>query len=77
MKKIKSILTSGLVALIVLASFGFGVIMVGFAIVIGGAFALVLRLGAGDLRAKVDGLTASQHGASAENDSPHAGTAPA
>ena len=47
MKKIKSIVASALVALIVLASLGFGVMIVGFAVVIGAAFALAIRLGAG------------------------------
>ena len=77
MKKIKSIMTSALVALIMLASFGFGVIMVGFAIVLGGAFALALRLGADDIRATVDGMIGPRSDASAENDDPNAESAPA
>ena len=54
MKKIKSILASALVAFIVLASFGFGVMIVGFAVVIGGAFALAIRLGAGVIQSNTE-----------------------
>ncbi len=50
MKKIKSILVSALVALIILASIGMGIMLVGFAIVIGAAFALATRLAASNLR---------------------------
>lgn len=44
MKRIKSLLASALFALIVFAGFGFGIMAVGFAIVLGGAFALAMRL---------------------------------
>ncbi|MEX5516615.1 hypothetical protein [Pseudophaeobacter sp. 1A09344] len=44
MERIKSFLASALIALIVFAGFGFGIMAVGFAIVLGGAFALALRL---------------------------------
>jgi len=54
MKKIKSLLASALLALIVVAIFGFGLVAVGFAIILGGAFALVVRLAAGDPRAQPD-----------------------
>lgn len=46
MNRIKSILVSLMTALIILASFGFGIMMIGFAIVLGGAFALTIRLAA-------------------------------
>ena len=44
MERIKSILASMLLAVIVFAGFGFGIMAIGFAIVLGGAFALALRL---------------------------------
>lgn len=44
MERIKSFLASVLLAVIVFAGFGFGIMAVGFAIVLGGAFALALRL---------------------------------
>lgn len=44
MKRIKSILASLLTAAIIFTGFGFGIIAVGFAIVLGGASALVMRL---------------------------------
>lgn len=44
MERIKSFFASALIALIVLAGFGFGIMAVGFAIVVGSAFALALRL---------------------------------
>lgn len=54
MKKVKSILVSVLTTLIILASFGVGVMLVGVAIVIGGAFALAMHLGASDLQEKLN-----------------------
>ena len=44
MERIKSLLASALVAVILFAGFGFGIMAVGFAIVLGGAYALALRL---------------------------------
>ncbi|WP_424990582.1 hypothetical protein [Fluviibacterium sp. S390] len=44
MQRIKSLLASTLLALIVFAGFGFGIMAIGFAIVLGGALALALRL---------------------------------
>lgn len=44
MERIKSFITSALITLIVVAGLGFGIMAVGFAIVLGGAFALALRL---------------------------------
>ena len=44
MQRIKSLIASALVALVVLAGFGLGIMAVGFAIVLGAAFALALRL---------------------------------
>lgn len=44
MERIKSILASALFGLIVFAGFGFGIMAVGFAIVLGGALALAMRL---------------------------------
>ncbi len=60
MKKVKSILVSALTALIILASFGVGIMFVGFAIVIGGAFALAIRLGASDLQDKMKAQAEAQ-----------------
>lgn len=44
MERIKSFAARTLIALIVFAGLGFGIMAVGFAIVLGGAFALALRL---------------------------------
>lgn len=44
MERIKSFFASALIALILFAGFGFGIIAIGFAIVLGGAFMLALRL---------------------------------
>ena len=54
MERIKSILTSTLMGLVVLAGFGVGIMAVGFAIVIGGAFALALRLAGPRLMAEAE-----------------------
>lgn len=52
MKRIKSFIASALIALVVLAGFGLGIIAVGFAIVIGAVFALALRLAGPSLMAE-------------------------
>lgn len=44
MERIKSFVGSALITLIVFAGFGFGIMAVGFAIVLGAALALTLRL---------------------------------
>ena len=44
MQRIKSYVASTLIVLIVFAGFGIGIMAVGFAIVLGGAFALAVRL---------------------------------
>lgn len=44
MKRIKSVFASAVVGLVVLAGFGFGIMALGFAIVLGGGFALALSL---------------------------------
>ncbi|MCJ7873283.1 hypothetical protein Q4577_04140 [Marinovum sp. 2_MG-2023] len=44
MQRIKSVLASALLAVMVFAGFGFGIMAVGFAILLGGVFALALRL---------------------------------
>lgn len=44
MERIKSLVASALIALVLLAGFGFGIMAIGFAIVLGGAFAVALRL---------------------------------
>lgn len=49
MKKIKTLLMGVVVTLIMLASLGTGVMIVGFAIVMGGVLALALKLGSADL----------------------------
>ncbi|WP_138923687.1 hypothetical protein [Sulfitobacter sp. BSw21498] len=54
MERVKSILASILLAVIVFAGFGFGVIAIGFAIVLGGAFALALRLAAPRILAEAE-----------------------
>lgn len=59
MKRIKSILASALMGLVVLAGFGFGIMAVGFAIIIGGAFALALRLAGPRLMAEAEKRTQS------------------
>lgn len=45
MERIKSFIASVLIALIMFAGFGFGIMAIGFAIVVGGAFALAVWLG--------------------------------
>lgn len=54
MERIKSLLASTLIALVVFAGFGFGIMAVGFAIVLGGAFALALRLAGPGLIAEAE-----------------------
>ena len=54
MERIKSFIARTLIALIVSAGFGFGILAVGFAIVLGGAFALALRLAGPRLIAGVE-----------------------
>lgn len=54
MERIKSFVASTLIALIVFAGFGFGIMAVGFAIVLGGAFALALRLAGPRLMAEAE-----------------------
>lgn len=44
MQRIKSYVASTLIVLVVFAGFGIGIMAVGFAIVLGGAFALAVRL---------------------------------
>lgn len=44
MQRIKSFLARAVLAVIVFAGFGFGIVAVGFAIVLGGAFMLALHL---------------------------------
>lgn len=68
MKQIKSLLAGGLAALIVLAGLGFGIVLVGFAIVLGGAFALALRLGASDIEARLDETARTRSEARADDD---------
>lgn len=47
MDKIKAVLASGLTAMVLLAGLGLSVMMLGFAVILGGVLALALRLGAG------------------------------
>lgn len=54
MKRIKSFIAGALMTLIVLAGFGFGIMATGFAIVLGGAFALTLRLVGPSLMADIE-----------------------
>ncbi len=54
MERIKSFVTSALIALIVFAGFGFGIMAVGFAIILGTAFALALRLAGPSLMAAAE-----------------------
>lgn len=54
MERIKSFVASALIALIVFAGFGFGIMAVGFAIVLGGTFALALRLAGPSLMAEAE-----------------------
>jgi len=61
MTKIKSALASALTALILIASFGFGIMMVGFAIVLGGAFALLIKLGSASSTEKPETQAPSEH----------------
>lgn len=53
MERIKSLFASALIALVVLAGIGFGILAVGFAIVLGGAVALAMRLAGPGLTADV------------------------
>lgn len=62
MEKIKSGVARGLTAMVLLAGLGLSVMMLGFALILGGVLALALRLGAGSAflqsdppRAKPDG----------------------
>ena len=54
MERIKSFVASALIALIVFAGFGFGIMAVSFAIVVGGAFALALRLAGPSVMVKAE-----------------------
>lgn len=54
MERIKSLFARTLIALIVLAGIGFGILAVGFAIALGGALALALRLAGPGLSAKAE-----------------------
>lgn len=54
MERIRSFFASALIGLVVLAGFGFGIMAVGFAIVVGGAFALALRLAGPRLMAEAE-----------------------
>ena len=54
MVRIKSFIASALIALIVFAGFGIGIMALGFALVLGAAFALALRLAGPSLIAKVE-----------------------
>nr|WP_323782566.1 hypothetical protein [Amylibacter sp.] len=47
MDKIKTGVASGLTAMVLLAGLGLSVMMLGFAVILGGVLALALRLGAG------------------------------
>lgn len=52
MERIKSLIVSTLIILIVIAGFGFGIMVVGFALVLGAAFALAVRLSSPNLTAE-------------------------
>ena len=54
MERIKSFIASTLIALIVFVGLGFGIMAAGFAIVLGAAFALALRLAGPSLVAKAE-----------------------
>ncbi len=54
MERIKSSIASILIALIMFAGFGIGIMAMGIAIVLGGAFALALRLAGPSLLAKAE-----------------------
>ena len=66
MERIKSFVASTLIALIVFAGFGFGIMAVGFAIVLGGAFALALRLAGPSLMAEAEKRAAEMRSDEAE-----------
>jgi hypothetical protein len=57
MERIKSVAASVLIALIVFAGFGFGILALGFAIVLGTALALTIRLMAPKMHAEADAET--------------------
>ena len=61
MERIKNFVASALMALIVLAGFGFGILAVGFAIVLGAGFALALRLAGPRLAAQAERRAAQEH----------------
>lgn len=73
MERIKSFLASALIALVVVAGFGFGIMAIGFAVVLGGAFALAIKLAGPRLNAQAD----AQAEAMAAENSQEAGAAPA
>lgn len=54
MERIKTLFARTLIALIVLAGIGFGVMAAGFAIVLGGAAALAIRLAGPGLSAEAE-----------------------
>lgn len=68
MERMKSYLASALIALIVFAGFGFGIMAVGFAIVIGGVLALALRLAGPSLMAKAEKRAAEVREKAADED---------
>jgi len=61
MERIKSFAASVLIALIMFAGFGFGIMAIGFAIVLGGAFALALRLAGPRLMAEAEKRASEAH----------------
>ena len=61
MERIKNFVASALIALIVFAGFGFGIMAIGFAIVLGGAFALALRLAGPRIVAEAEKRAAQEH----------------
>lgn len=73
MERIKSFLASALIALVVVAGFGFGIMAIGFAVVLGGAFALAIKLTGPRLNAQAE----AQAEAMAAENSQEAGAAPA
>ena len=73
MERIKSFLASALIALVVVAGFGFGIMAIGFAVVLGGAFALAIKLAGPRLNAQAK----AQAEAMAAENSQEAGAAPA
>lgn len=70
MERIRNFVASALMALIVLAGFGFGILAVGFAIVLGAGFALALRLAGPRLAAQ-----AERRAAPAQSETPEPGAA--